>query len=90
MLPIGRGQGSLWNGDRHLCKVDYDISPPLEFITIADAQRVHLVVHDYECTLLLNIAGLTLVLANGTRHRLPRPLKLSKTGHMECFLTADA
>jgi hypothetical protein len=89
MLPIARGQGELWNGNRFLCAVDYDISAPLTFVTVAGMQRIQLRVHDYECEQLLNIAGLTLVLADGTRHRLPRPLNLHRAGHLECFLVVE-
>jgi hypothetical protein len=88
MLPIGSGQGELWKGDTFLCAVDYDISPSLAFV--ADTQHIKLVVHDYDCEQLLNIAGLTLVLADGSRHRLPRPINLvSGDGRLECFLSAE-
>jgi hypothetical protein len=87
MLPIGKGQGELWNGNTLLCKVDYDISPPLPFV--ADAQHVRLVVHDYDCEDLLNVAGLTLVLADGSCHRLPQPVNLHQEGHLECFLVVE-
>jgi hypothetical protein len=88
MLPIGSGQGELWKGDTLLCKVDYDISPPLPFAT--ETQHVKLVVHDYDCEQLLAVAGLTLVLADGSRHRLPKPLDLvSGDGRLECFWSAD-
>jgi hypothetical protein len=88
MLPIGKGQGELWKANTFLCKVDYDISPPLTFVT--GAQHVKLVVHDYDCEMLLDVPGLTLILADGSRHRLPRPIDLvSGDGHLECFLNAD-
>ena len=90
MLPIGKGQGELWNGNTLLCKVDYDISPPLTFVSVAGTQHVSLLVHDYECEDLLNIAGLTLVLADGSRHRLPQPINLvSGDRQLECFLVTD-
>jgi hypothetical protein len=90
MLPIGKGQGELWKGDTFLCKVDYDISPELTYITAAETQHIKLEVHDYDCELLLNVAGLTLVLANGSRHRLPKLINVvTGDGHLECFLGAD-
>jgi hypothetical protein len=90
MLPIGSGQGELWNGNTLLCKVDYDISPPLTFVTVAGIQHVKLVVHDYDCEDLLKIAGMTLVLADGSRHRLPQPIDLVHGDRqLECFLTTD-
>lgn len=90
MLPIGKGQGELWKGNTLLCKVDYDISPPLPFASSTDTQHVALVVHDYECEDLLNIAGLTLILADGSRHRLPRPLDVVQGDRrLECFLSYD-
>jgi hypothetical protein len=90
MLPIGSGQGELWKGDTFLCKVDYDISPELTFVTVAGTQHVKLVVHDFDCELLLNIAGLTLILADGSRHRLPQLTNLtSGDRYLECFLNAD-
>lgn len=90
MLPIGKGQGELWKGDTFLCKVDYDISPPLTFVTVAGTQHVNMVVHDYDCEMLLDVAGLTLVLADGSRHRLPRPLNFIEGDRkLECFISAD-
>ena len=88
MLPIGTGQGELWKGDTILCKVDYDISESLSFVT--GTQHIQLTVHDYDCEKLLNVAGLTLVLADGSRHRLPRPINLvNGDGRLECFLNVD-
>jgi len=90
MLPVSRGRGELWNGDTFLCEVEYDISPLLPFITSANVQRVEIVVRNSSCEGLLNIAGLTLVLADGSRHRLPKPIDLVHgDGHVECFLTTD-
>lgn len=90
MLPIGRGRGELWNGNQFLCKVDYDISPPLPFVTGGGTQRIQMEVHDYECEQLLNMAGITLVLADGSRQRLPRPLNfISGDGYLECYLSTD-
>ena len=90
MLPVGRGQGELWKGDTLLCKVDYDISQPLTYLSVADTQHIKLVVHDFDCEQLINVAGLMLVLADGSRHRLPKPINLvSGDGHLECFLSAD-
>jgi hypothetical protein len=90
MLPIGSGQGELWDGNTFLCAVDYDISPSLSFVTAAGTQHIKLVVHDYDCEKLLTVAGLTLVLADGSRHRLPRPINLvNGDGRLECFLSAE-
>jgi hypothetical protein len=48
------------------------------------------VVHDFDCELLLNVAGLTLILADGSRHRLPMLTNLvSGDRKLECFLNAD-
>lgn len=90
MLPIGKGQGELWKGDTFLCEVDYEISEPLSYVTAADAQHVTMTVHDYACEDLLHIAGLTLILTDGSRHRLPRPIDIVRgDGRLECFLTAE-
>ena len=90
MLPIEKGQGELWNGDTFLCKVDYDISPPLTFVTSGGTQHVKLIVHDYDCEELLTMAGLTLVLSDGSRHRLPRLTNfVSGDRYLECFLSAN-
>ena len=90
MLPIGSGQGELWKGDTFLCKVDYDISPFLTFVTSANTQHVKLVVHDYDCETLLTVPGIILVLADGSRHRLPRLTNfVSGDRKLECFLSAD-
>jgi hypothetical protein len=53
MLPIGIGQGELWKGDTFLCKVDYDVSPELTFVTVAGTQHVKLVVHDFDSMTLI-------------------------------------
>jgi len=90
MLPIGSGQGELWKGDTFLCKVDYDISASLTFVTVASTQHIKLMVHDYDCEMLLTVAGLTLILADGSRHRLPRLTNfMNGDGKLECFLSAD-
>ena len=90
MLPIGRGHGELWHGDKFLCKVEYDISPPLTYVTAADTQHIKMHIIDTDCEKLINIAGLTLVLADGSRHRLPKPTNLVHgDGHLECFLNTD-
>jgi hypothetical protein len=89
MLPIGSGRGELWNDNRFLCQVDYDISPPLSFVTAAQTQRIQMVVRDHEYEKLLDVAGLTLIVADGSRHCLPRSVHLREEGHLECFLSAD-
>lgn len=90
MLPIGSGQGELWKGNAFLCKVDYDISPPLTFVTVAGTQHVNLVVHDFDCESLLVEAGLTLILADGSRHRLPRLTNfVDGDKKVECFVSVD-
>ena len=39
---------------------------------------------------LLHVAGLILVLADGSRHRLPRPIDaVQGDGRLECFLSTD-
>ena len=90
MLPIGSGQGELWKGDTFLCVVDYDISPELIYVTEFGTQHVKMKVYDYDCEMLLTVAGLTLVLADGSRHRLPKPINFKNgDGRLECFLSAD-
>jgi hypothetical protein len=90
MLPVGNGQGQLWKGDTFLCDVDYEISGVLPFITAGETQHVKLTVHNYDCEHLLHVAGLILVLADGSRHRLPRPIDaVQGDGRLECFLSTD-
>jgi hypothetical protein len=90
MLLIGRGHGELWNRDKFLCEVEYDISPPLPFFSTAIVQHIEMIVRNNACEDLLHIAGMTLVLADGSRHRLPKPLDHRHgDGHLECFLTTD-
>jgi hypothetical protein len=90
MLPIGRGHGELWNGSKFLCEVEYDISPPLPFVSAANMQHIEMIVRNNACEDLLHIAGITLILADGSRHRLPKPLDHRHgDGHLECFLTTD-
>ncbi len=60
------------------------------FVTVAGTQHVKMVVHDYDCELLLNVAGMTLILADGSRHRLPKPINLVNGDRkLECFFSAD-
>jgi hypothetical protein len=90
MLRIGRGQGELWKGDTFLCKTDYDIGAPLTFGVMGGRQHVKLVMHDYDCEELLTVAGLTLILADGSRHRLPQLTNFVQGDKkVECFLSAD-
>lgn len=90
MIPIGRGHGELWNGNTFLCQVEYDVSPPLPFLSDVMVQRVDMTVRDNTCEKVAQVAGLTLVLADGSRHRLPKPLDHRHgDGHLECFLTTD-
>jgi hypothetical protein len=90
MLPIGRGRGELWNGSKFLCEVEYDISPLLPFISDAKLQRVEMIVRNNACEDLVRIPGITLVLADGSRHRLPKPVDHRHgDGHLECYLTTD-
>jgi hypothetical protein len=90
MLPIGKGQGEVWKEDKFICHCDYDISAPLPFASAAGTQRIRMEVHDYDCEELLDVPGLTLVLADGSRHRLPRPLNfVTGDGYLECYLSTD-
>lgn len=74
MIPIGKGQGELRKGNTLLCNVDYDISPELPHIIVAGTQQIRLQVHAVSCEKLLTEVGLTLILADGSCHWLPRLL----------------
>ena len=89
MLPIGKGPGELWKGGSLLCKVEYEISEPLTIANMEGTQHVKMLVKDYDCETLLTVAGLTLILADGSRQRLPRPINLvNGDGQLECFISA--
>jgi hypothetical protein len=91
MLPIGKGRGELWKGDTFLCKVDYEISPPLPYVIEPETQYVKLAVHDYAAEELTREAGLILMLADDSRHSLPHPTHFADDDrYLECFVDADA
>lgn len=86
MLPIGPGNGQVWHQARLVCDVEYRIDEPLKFLSGAVIQRVTLIVPDEHCVMLLDSYELSLVLADGQRHRIPRPLRLIEGNKLECYV----
>jgi hypothetical protein len=86
MLPTGSGKGQIWQNDRCLCDVDYDIDAPLLHAGRHQVQRITLAVEDKHCVVLLRSYGLKLVLADGSTHRIPRPLQHNHSNKLECYV----
>jgi hypothetical protein len=89
MLPVEKGKGQLFIGGKFLCDVAYDISAPLHVDGNPRVQRILLDVPDEHCATLLNAYNLTLVLADGRRLHIPRPLQLVGLNGVECYVEID-
>jgi hypothetical protein len=86
MLPVEKAKGQVFLGQQFLCDVDYDISEPMKASRNSNVQRIVLDVPDEHCAMLLDAYNLFLVLADGQRHRIPRPLLNSTLNHLECYV----
>jgi hypothetical protein len=86
MLPVEQGKGQVWRRDQFLCNVEYSISARLDLTDGLPLQRITLVLANKNCQPLLDAYDLTLVLADGSRCAIPRPLRSSDKEHLECYL----
>jgi hypothetical protein len=86
MLPVEQGKGQIWRRDQFLCNVEYSISARLDFADRIPVQHITLVLANKNCQPLLDAYDLTLVLADGSRWTIPRPLNLSDREHLESFI----
>jgi len=86
MLPIGKEKGYIWLRDQFLCDVDYDIGEPLSFESGPQVQRIILAVPEEHCALLLDSYELELVLADGQRCPIPRPIQHLGSNKLECYV----
>jgi hypothetical protein len=89
MLPVEKAKGQIWLHDKFLCDVEYDISKPLKRTDGPQVQRVTLVVPEEHCAVLLDSYDLTLVLADGQRFRIPRPLQHLGSNRIECYVESS-
>jgi hypothetical protein len=86
MLPVGKEKGHIWLRDQFLCDVDYDISNPLRSTSGPQVQRIALTVPEEHCASLLDAYDLVLVLADGQRCRIPRPIQHLGLNNLECYV----
>jgi hypothetical protein len=86
LLPAEQNKGAIWRDGRLLCDVEYSISELLQLTDGNPIQRVTLTLSEEDCASLLDAYDLTLVLANGTRRAIPRPLRSSDKEYLECYL----
>lgn len=89
MLSIEKGNGQIWLHDRFLCDVEYSISEPLRRTDGPEVQRITFILEEKDCAPLLNAYGLTLLLADGSRQQIPRPLQLIGLGTLECYVESE-
>jgi hypothetical protein len=85
MLPIEKAKGQIWLDDQFLCDVEYDIGTPISVSGKLQVQRIVFTLLEEHCTALLKALGLTLVLADGQRHDIPRPFQRLGEGSLECY-----
>lgn len=90
MLPVGQGTGQMWLRDQFLCDVEYDIGEPLKFSRNPQVQRIDLVVPEEHCAALMDAYELVLVLGDGQRHHIPRPLRHLGEHHLECYVESPS
>lgn len=86
MLPVGQGQGKIWLHAQFLCDTKYVVSEPIRRTGALRVQRVLLTVEDKHCDTLLDSYQLTLVLADGTHHHIPRPIRNMGLGGLEVYV----
>jgi hypothetical protein len=86
MLPIEKGSGQIWNRDRFVCDVDYAIDDPRYFNDGYPVQRITFTLPEEDCAQLLDAYDLSLVIADGRRYAIPRPIRRVSVGQMECYV----
>jgi len=86
MLPVEKAEGQIWLRDQHLCDVEYEISEPMSASAMPHVQRVILVVPEEHCAVLLDSYELILVMADGQRCHIPRPLQHLGLNCIECYV----
>jgi hypothetical protein len=86
MLPVGKEKGHILLRNQFLCDVDYDIGEPLSFESGLQVQRIALTVSEEHCAALLNAYDLVLVLADGQRCPIPRPIQHLGLNNLECYV----
>jgi hypothetical protein len=86
VLPVEKAQGQIWLRDKFLCDIEYEISEPLRNSRTSHVQRIVLVVPEAHCATLLDAYELILVLDNGQRQPIPRPLHYKGSNRFECYV----
>jgi hypothetical protein len=86
MLPIEKGRGQIWHRDQLLCDVDYEIDDPQHFSDGFPVQRITFTLPAEDCAQLLDAYDLSLVIADGRRYAIPRPIQRVSIGQMECYV----
>ena len=84
MLPVEKAKGKIFLQDKFLCDVEYHVSEPLKQNDELQVQHVTLTVEDEHCVPLLAAYDLVLVVADGRRFSLPRPIQ--RQDRLECYV----
>jgi hypothetical protein len=90
MPPIGRGQSELWQGDRYLCTVDYEVTSLQAWVHTLNIRLVKFNLYHFACIAQLEQSELCLRLADGTQYLLPRPLFYAQGTYIQCCATLVA
>ena len=86
MLLVEKAKGQIWLGEQCLCDVEYEVSKTMKYTGNHEVQRIILILEDEHCTTLLDAYELTLVLTDGRRCKIPRPLQHVGLGDLECYV----
>jgi hypothetical protein len=86
MLPVEKTKAQIWRGDQFLCDVEYDIGKPVTVNGKLHIQRVVFTLLQEHCAALLKAYDLMLVLADGRRYLIPRPLQRVELACLDCYV----
>jgi len=89
MLPVEQDVGQLWLHGQFLCEVEYFISEPMDHVGNYIVQRIAFILDDKHCAKLLDAYNLILVIADGRRYAIPRPLQQIGLGCLECYVESS-
>ncbi len=90
MLTVEKAKGQIWLREQLLCDVEYEISEPLKRTAGPQVQRITLVVSEEHCASLLDAYELTLVMADGQRCHIPRPIQHLGSNCIECYVESSS
>ncbi len=90
MLPVEKAKGQIWLREQLLCDIEYEISEPMSVGVKPHVQRITLVVAEEHCAMLLDAYDLTLVMADGQRCHIPRPIQHLGSNCIECYVESSS